>query len=213
MGLSKVADKEKKWKHLRKENVARQREAKKEANKLHRHESRRKKRDEERANKQVEFDNLVHSIIDLVDVDDATMESLRNSFEQDPRLALVYFWLCGPHPDAFIYNDERADDPAVIERVMKAIGNPVGQEEAVRCQASVAECDLGSSRMAACASCNEVLYSNVHEIVDAGPVELLSHIFRLTDKQVTELLSKPADLVERHVSALKHNRLPKYSIL
>jgi hypothetical protein len=124
------------------------------------------------------------------------------AFAQHPNLALLYFWLCGPHPDAFIYNGEDPNDKNVVDRILKAIGDPVGQAEAVECQARALQHDIGSCRMAACASCNEVLFENEDTIVDAGPVQHLDDSFQLTEAEILALSLIPAELLQKHVSVL-----------
>jgi hypothetical protein len=82
------------------------------------------------------------------------------NFAKDPRLTLPYFRLCYTDPDAFIFNDECLNGPecsATCQRILRAIGRSVGQAESARCQMSAAARDPGSGRLAACASCNEVL--------------------------------------------------------
>jgi hypothetical protein len=102
-----------------------------------------------------------------------------------------------------VFKDECLNGPegsATCERILRAIGGPVGQAEAVRCQMSAAARDSGSGRLAACASCNDVLLEPDDVIIDAGPVGHLHAAFTVTDDLA--LRGMPGALVARHVCAL-----------
>ncbi|OQR80598.1 hypothetical protein ACHHYP_17439 [Achlya hypogyna] len=60
------------------------------------------------------------------------------------------------NPDAHVCNDG-SGGRAVCDRILSAVGDPVGQADASRCQESARQRDAGSGRIAACATCNEAL--------------------------------------------------------
>jgi hypothetical protein len=152
---------------------------------------------------------LAETILDKNDIDAETIQLLAKSqnFAKDPRLALLYFHLCSTNPDAFVFNDECLQGPdgkAVCERIRSAIGGPVGQDDAVRCQQSAAQTDTGSGRIAVCASCNEILFENDNNIKDAGHISTLPPQFLLNDRDLEELSQIPAEVIDEHVQVLKH---------
>ena len=152
---------------------------------------------------------LAETILDKNDIDAETIQLLAKSqnFAKDPRLALLYFHLCSTNPDAFVFNDECLQGPdgkAVCERIRSAIGGPVGQDDAVRCQQSAAQTDTGSGRIAVCASCNEILFENDNNIKDAGHISTLPPQFLLNDHDLEELSQIPAEVIDEHVQVLKH---------
>ncbi|ETM31741.1 hypothetical protein L914_20742 [Phytophthora nicotianae] len=56
-------------------------------------------------------------------------------FTSDPRLALIYYYCFGGHPEAFVFNDEHLrEDESVKERLLNALDSPIGVEEYERCQ-------------------------------------------------------------------------------
>ncbi|OWZ13562.1 hypothetical protein PHMEG_00013093 [Phytophthora megakarya] len=63
--------------------------------------------------------------------------STGQSYTSDLRLALAYYYCCGGHPEAFLFNDEHVrDSECVRERITSALGTPPGVAEYSRCQAS-----------------------------------------------------------------------------
>ncbi|ETO59125.1 hypothetical protein F444_22500, partial [Phytophthora nicotianae P1976] len=71
--------------------------------------------------------------------EDICFMSKGQNFTSDPRLALIYYYCCGGHPEAFIFNDEHLrEDESVKERLLNALDSPIGVEEYERCQASAA---------------------------------------------------------------------------
>ena len=132
-------------------------------------------------------------------------------YTKDPVLGLLYYALCGSDPDAFVFGDEKIDDDEVIKRLLKCIGKRVDKAEAISCQRIAKDMNSsGSQRIAACASCCETIFDcgdRKTTIVDAGPVDKLPDVFKMSKEAVYVLLQKPADLVQRHVMALEW---PKY---
>ncbi|KAF4044883.1 Helitron helicase-like domain-containing protein [Phytophthora infestans] len=61
----------------------------------------------------------------------------------DPRLGLAYFHCCSQHPDAFVFNDEMVspdasgNETACVQRLLRVLDEPPGQNEAVTCQKSI----------------------------------------------------------------------------
>ena len=128
-------------------------------------------------------------------------------YTKDPVLGLLYYALCGSDPDAFVFGDEKIDDDEVIKRLLKCIGKRVDKAEAISCQRIAKDMNSsGSQRIAACASCCETIFDcgdRKTTIVDAGPVDKLPDVFKMSKEAVYVLLQKPADLVQRHVMALE----------
>ena len=72
-----------------------------------------------------------------IDIDQATIEFLRENFYKHPTLALVYCHCRSVDPRALIWNDElgtRIDNSATWDCISDLIGDPFGQKEAVLCQ-------------------------------------------------------------------------------
>jgi hypothetical protein len=72
-----------------------------------------------------------------VDLDQQTVEFLREHFDKDPALALAYYHCCSTDPHAAIFNDKlRSDDEtsAIWNCISNLIGSPIGQKETVLCQ-------------------------------------------------------------------------------
>jgi hypothetical protein len=72
-----------------------------------------------------------------IDIDQLTVEFLRENFYKHPTLALVYYHCCFVDPRASICNDEletSIDNSATWDCISDLIGDPIGQKEAVLCQ-------------------------------------------------------------------------------
>jgi len=94
----------------------------------------------------------------------------------------------------------------VCKWLMHAIGTPIGKAEAVRCQKSATSHDPATGRIAACASCNEILFECDRYIVERQIEALCSSTLLtwLTKQQVLELHSMDQDVVQDVVSVVKH---------
>ena len=113
------------------------------------------------------MENLASRILDMVDISKADIDFMADEqrFARHPNLALAYYHLCSLHPDAFVFNDEclnGEEGEQVCKRLMEAIGPPIGKTEAVQCQESATSCDPATGQIAACASCNEILFEQEH---------------------------------------------------
>ncbi len=72
-----------------------------------------------------------------IDIDQTTVEFLRENFYKHPTLALVYYHCCFVDQRASIWNDELAtsiDNSASWDCIPDLIGVWIGQKEAVLCQ-------------------------------------------------------------------------------
>ncbi|ETI31425.1 hypothetical protein F443_21614 [Phytophthora nicotianae P1569] len=68
-------------------------------------------------------------------------------FTSDPRLALIYYYCFGGHPEAFVFNDEHLrEDESVKERLLNALDSPIGVEEYERWQQRSTQCKAVLSR-------------------------------------------------------------------
>jgi hypothetical protein len=106
------------------------------------------------------YADILHN---MIDVDQATVEFLRDHFYKDPTLALVYYHCCSTNPRATIFNDEfgtNADTSAIWNCISKLIGDPIGQEETILCQQTFTDLDQSHAKIAACASCCERMLSS-----------------------------------------------------
>ncbi len=77
------------------------------------------------------------SLPSTIDIDQLTVEFLRENFYKHPILALVYQHCCSVDPRASIWNDEletSIDSSATWDRISDLIEDPIGQKEAVLCQ-------------------------------------------------------------------------------
>ncbi len=145
----------------------------------------------------------------MIDIDQTTVEFLRDHFYKDPTLALVYYHCCSTNPHATIFNDElgtnTTDTSAIWNRISKLIGDPMGQEETILCQQTFMDLDQSHAKIAACASCCERLLSSDGK---EGLVEMsindLPSAFLLTDDQKQRLTSLPHDIVINHVQVLRY---------
>jgi len=118
----------------------------------------------------------------------------------------VYYRLCGPHPDMFVFNDETLlgeEGKETCERLIKGLGKPIGQEVAEEIQCVVEANDTSTSRIAACASCNEILYGCHCNIVETT-MEKLHDNFCLTQDQVQALKAIPGNLVRDVLSVYQY---------
>jgi hypothetical protein len=73
----------------------------------------------------------------MIHLDQATNEFLRDSLFKDPSLALAYYHYCSIDPHAAIFNDELdsgVDKFTMWHRILNLIGDLIGQKEAVACQ-------------------------------------------------------------------------------
>jgi hypothetical protein len=151
---------------------------------------------------------LADVILDMVDIGKDTIDFMaeNQNFTKHPNLGLVYYHLCGPDPDMFVFNDETLigeEGKKTCERLLKGLGDPIGQAEAIQIQQSIEAHDTSKGKIAACASCNEILYECHKNIVETK-LEDLHQNFLLTDVQVQEIGNLPADLVRDFVSVYQH---------
>jgi hypothetical protein len=73
----------------------------------------------------------------MIHLDQATVEFLRDNFFKDPTLALAYYHCCFINPHAAIFNDKlgsNVDKSIMWHRISNLIGDLIGQKEAVACQ-------------------------------------------------------------------------------
>jgi hypothetical protein len=145
----------------------------------------------------------------MIDIDQATIEFLRDHFYKDPSLELVYYHCCSTIPHATIFNDElgtnTTDTSAIWNRISKLIGDPIGQEETILCQQTFTDLDQSHAKIAACASCcKRLLSSDGKEGLVEMSIDDLPSAFLLTDDQKQRLSSLPHDIVINHVQVLRH---------
>jgi hypothetical protein len=123
-------------------------------------------------------------------------------------VTLVCYHCCSVDPKALIWNDELGtsiDNSATWDRISDLIGELIGQKEAVRCQQTFKTLDQSHAKIAACASCCELLFSSdgptaiVHIKIDDLP-----SAFLLPDKQVKRLNSLQSKNFKHHVQVFKH---------
>ena len=139
---------------------------------------------------------------------DIDLMSKSQNFSKFPNLALVYFHLCGPHPDAFIFNDESLngqEGEEVWKRLEDIIGEPIGKPDAERCYDSTMKHDPSTGRIAACSSCNEIIYECDGKINEVSGYENLVEPFSLTDEQVDKLRSIDEEIIREHISVTQHD--------
>jgi hypothetical protein len=110
-------------------------------------------------------------------------------------LALAHFYCCSTDPRVAIFNDELqadVDGSAIWNCISNLIGSPIGQEEAMLCQATFNNLDQSHARITACASCCERLLSvdGKQGIVEMKIDDLLSE-FLLTESQIECLTALP----------------------
>jgi hypothetical protein len=145
-------------------------------------------------------------ILDMVDIDDNIIKFMatNQNFTRHPKLALVYYHLCELDPNMFVFNDESLigeEGEEVCQRLIKALGKAIGKDEIASCQESVEANDPSSGRIAACASCCEILLECDGNIVDTT-LDSLHENFKLTDEQIEALGKRPPELVKKFVSVL-----------
>jgi hypothetical protein len=138
-------------------------------------------------------------ILHAVDIerDAIALMSRSQNVTKDPRLALAYFHLCSTDPDKCLNGPVSS---ATYERILRAIGGPVGQAESARYQMSAARTGpwiwpLGCVRLVQRGPTRARRL-----IIDAGLVGHLHAAFALTDDQALRRL--PGALVARHACAL-----------
>ena len=153
------------------------------------------------------LERMAASILDTTEVNENDVAFLRDSqnFAYHPNLALYYYHLCGTHPDAHVFNDETLRGPegeAVCQRILNAIGSPIGLNEAIRCTKAANERQPG--RITVCASCNEVQLSS-DNVAKKINFDNLNDGFVLTSAEKIEIMTTfPEELINQHVSVLKH---------
>jgi hypothetical protein len=67
-----------------------------------------------------------------VDLDEPTVEFLREHLYKDPTLALAYLYFCSTDPRVALFNDElqpEVDGSVIWNHISNLIGIPIGQEE------------------------------------------------------------------------------------
>ena len=168
-----------------------------------------KAREEVADDVQVGLDTLALTILGRHEIKEDVIEFLAENqrYTSHPDLALAYYHLCSSHPDAFVFNDEKLngeEGKAVCERLKKAIGDPIGQEEASRCQRHTRYYDPSAGRIAACASCNEILFECDNVITETTFNEL-HQSFELSEEQMIELHKMDQNMVKDFVSVVSHN--------
>ncbi len=139
--------------------------------------------------------SVAATLYEKVDLDKPTVKFLREHFYKDPTLALAHFYCCSTDPRVAIFNDELqadVDGSAIWNCISNLIGSPIGQEEAMLCQATFNNLDQSHARITACASCCERLLSvdGKQGIVEMKIDDLLSE-FLLTESQIECLTALP----------------------
>ncbi|KAG1711384.1 hypothetical protein DVH05_008638 [Phytophthora capsici] len=133
------------------------------------------------------------------------------NFTSDPRLALIYYYCCGAHPEAFVFNDEHLrEDESVKERLLYALDSPNGVEEYERCQASAAAVNPTQSCIVARASCCEFLVGAdcTHACL---PLLRLPDTFRVSeDEFATRYGHLSEDIIRKHAQILLEPDGSKY---
>jgi hypothetical protein len=145
----------------------------------------------------------------VIHLDQATIEFLRDNFFKDPTLGLAYYHCCSIDPRAAIFNDKLGSDvdkSAMWRRISNLIGDPIGQNEAIVCQQTFRYLDQSHAEIAACASCCEHLLSlNGQEGIVEMNIDALPSTFLLTNMQIQRLTSLPCNIVKNHVQVVQHN--------
>ncbi len=106
--------------------------------------------------------SVAATLYERVDLDNPTVEFLREHFYKDPTMALADFYCCSTDPCVAIFNDELQPDidgSVIWNRISNLMGSPMGQEEAMLCQETFNNLNQSHARIAACASCFECLLS------------------------------------------------------
>ena len=114
-------------------------------------------------------------------------------FCQDPRMALHYYHGLSMDHEAWLYNNESLDDPVVLNRVLAALEEPVGKEEAVELHEAL-RVD-GDGAISACASCNEFQVAAWGDTIEKRDISKPGHLHK--DFYCTKVQSgKLEDLTE-----------------
>jgi hypothetical protein len=144
------------------------------------------------AAKIMKYAATLHNMIHL---DQATIEFLRDNFFKDPTLALAYYHCYSIHPHAEIFNGELGSDDdksTMWHRISNLISDPIGQKEAVACQQTFRCLDQLHAKIAVCASCCErLLSSDGQEGIVEMNINALPSTFLLTDMQIQGLTTLP----------------------
>ncbi len=126
-------------------------------------------------------------------------------------MALAYFYCCSTDLRVEVFNDELqldVDKQVLWNRISKLIGSPIGQEEAMLCRETFHKLDQSHARIAACASCCELLLSadGKQGIVEMKIADLPSE-FLLTESQMESLAALPQYIVKNHIQVVNHNEI------
>jgi hypothetical protein len=95
------------------------------------------------------------TLYEKVNLNQPTVEFLREHFYKDPTLALAYCYCCSTDLCVAIFNDKLqpdVDGSVIWNRISNLIGSPIGQEEAMLCQETFNNLDQSHGRIAACAT-------------------------------------------------------------
>ncbi len=97
--------------------------------------------------------SVATTFYERVDLDEPTVEFLREHFYKDPTLARAYLYCCSTDPRVAIFNDKLqpdVDGSVIWNCISNLIGSPIGQEEAMLCQETFNNLDQSHARIAAC---------------------------------------------------------------
>ena len=111
-------------------------------------------------------------------------------------------------PNCHVYNNKCLQGPKgepVCERLLRCIGESINQEGTAQCQRETKARDPGCGCIAACASCNKVLFECDNNITQVH-INDLPKSFHLTKEQLIILCRIPNPIVEKFVSVLKHKK-------
>jgi hypothetical protein len=115
--------------------------------------------------------------------DEIALMTTGQSYTNEPRLALAYYYCCGSHPVDFVFNDEHVcDSESVRERLLNALDSPPGATECSRCDATAAAADPSTSAISACASCCEFLVGPASGHLSL-PLSRLPDTFRVSSEE------------------------------
>jgi hypothetical protein len=144
-----------------------------------------------------------------VDLDEPTVEFLREHFYKDPTLALAYFYCCSTDSHVAIFNDELqpdVDGSVIWNRISNLIGSPIGQEEAMLCQETFNNLDQSHARIGACASyCERLLGADGKQGIVEMKIDDLPSEFLLTELQIERLTTLPQYIAQNHIQVVNHN--------
>jgi hypothetical protein len=85
----------------------------------------------------VQIRSVATTLYERVDLDEPTVEFLREHFYKDPVMALAYFYSCSTDPCVAIFKDKfkpDVDGSVIWNCISNLIGSPTGWEEAMLCQ-------------------------------------------------------------------------------